>query len=75
MKLRLASFNANNLFQRPKIFQLEGLSVEAAKVLEDVLKLEELLANANYSGATGKSIVGLLKKYDFDNSRILPEKR
>ena len=75
MKLRIATFNANNLFQRPKVFQLDGLSVEAAKVLDDVLKLEELLANASYSGATGKSIVGLLKKYDFDNSRILPEKR
>ena len=75
MKLRLASFNANNLFQRPKVFQLEGLSVDAAKVLEDVLKLEELLANPSYSGATGKSIISLLKKYDFDNSRLLPEKR
>lgn len=75
MKLRIASFNANNLFQRPKVFQLEGLSAEAAKVLDDVRTLEELLAKTSYSGSTGKSIVGLLKKYDFDNSRIFPEKR
>ena len=75
MNLRIAAFNANNLFQRPKVFQLDGLSADGAKVLNDVLKLEELLANASYSGATGKSIIALLKKYDFDNSRILPEKR
>ena len=75
MKLRIATFNANNLFQRPKVFQLEGMSAEAAKVLDDVRTLEELLAKTSYSSSTGKSIVGLLKKYDFDNSRIFPDKR
>lgn len=34
MPLRLAMFNANNLFQRPKVFPLEGLSAEAGKVLD-----------------------------------------
>jgi endonuclease/exonuclease/phosphatase family metal-dependent hydrolase len=75
MKLRIATFNANNLFERSKVFQLEGQSAEAAKVLSDVQALEELLAQTSYSGATGKSIIALLKKYNFDNSRLLPEKR
>lgn len=75
MRLRLATFNANNLFQRPMVFQLEGLSAHAAKVLDDLHKLEELLAKASYSGQTGTSIVGLLKKYDFDNPKLFPEKR
>lgn len=75
MRLRIATFNANNLFRRPKVFQLEGLSAEAARVLEDVQKLETLLAKPNYSGATGTSIIGLLKKYEFDDSKLFPEKR
>ena len=75
MPLRLATFNANNLFQRTKVFQLEGFSAEAAKVLEDLQKLEELLAMASYAEPTGTAIVKLLKKYEFDNSRLMPEDR
>ncbi|GDY10220.1 hypothetical protein LBMAG52_37080 [Planctomycetia bacterium] len=75
MPLRLATFNANNLFRRPKVFQLEGLSAQAAKVLNDVQKLEQLLTKTSYSGSTGTAIVNLLKKYEFDNSRVFPENR
>lgn len=75
MRLRIATFNANNLFRRPKVFQLEGESKDAAKVLEDVQKLETLLAKPNYSGTTGTSIIGLLKKYEFNDSKLFPEKR
>ena len=75
MPLRLATFNANNLFRRPKVFQLEGLSAQAAKVLNDVQKLEQLLTRTSYSGSTGTAIVDLLKKYEFDNSRVFPENR
>ncbi len=75
MPLRLATFNANNLFQRPKVFQLEGLSTEAGKVLDDLQKLEQLLAKASYAGSTGTAIVELLKKYEFDNSHIFPADR
>lgn len=75
MRLRIATFNANNLFQRPRVFQLQGLSVEAAKVLNDLQKLEQLLAKTSYSTSTGVSITGLLKKYEFDNSELFPEDR
>ena len=72
MRLRIATFNANNLFRRPKVFQLEGMSADAAKVLEDVQKLESLLSKPSYSGATGTAIIGLLKKYEFGNSKLFP---
>lgn len=75
MRLRIATFNANNLFRRPRVFQLEGLSADAAKVLEDVQKLESLLAKPSYSGTTSTSIIGLLKKYEFDNAKLFPEER
>ena len=75
MTLRLATFNANNLFQRPKVFQLEGMSAEAAKVLDDLQKLEQLLAKESYAGTTGTEIIKLLKKYEFDNSHAQPESR
>jgi hypothetical protein len=52
MPLRLATFNVNNLFRRPKVFQLEGMSTQAAKVLDDLQKLEQLLAKSSYSGPT-----------------------
>jgi endonuclease/exonuclease/phosphatase family metal-dependent hydrolase len=75
MRLRIATFNANNLFRRPKVFQLEGMSADAAKVLEDVQKLESLRSKPSYSGATGTAIIGLLKKYEFGNSKLFPEER
>lgn len=75
MRLRLATFNANNLFRRPKVFQLEGMSADAATVLEDIQKLDSLLAKPSYSDATGTAIIGLLKKYEFDNSKVFPEDR
>ena len=56
MRLRIATFNANNLFERSKVFQLAGMSTEAAKVLADIAKLEQLLAEASYAGATGLAI-------------------
>lgn len=75
MSIRLATFNANNLFLRPKVFQLESLSAVAAKVLDDLQKLEQLLAKASYAGSTGTAIVKLLKKYEFDKFHTLPEDR
>lgn len=75
MRLRIATFNANNLFRRPKVLQLAGLSDVAARVLEDVQTLVTLLAKPSYSGTTGTSILRLLKKYGFDNSNLVPEER
>ena len=53
MKLRLGTFNANNLFRRAKVFELTGLSAQAAKVLDDIHALEQLLAKDDYSGSVG----------------------
>lgn len=65
MKLRLASFNLNNLFERPRLLQLPGFSASAAKVLKDVERLTSLLENPSYAGAVGSEIVALLTKYGF----------
>ncbi|HLQ46030.1 MAG TPA: endonuclease/exonuclease/phosphatase family protein, partial [Planctomycetaceae bacterium] len=75
MKLRLGTFNANNLYRRSKAFQLEGFSTQAAEVLDDLRKLEQLLAKDDYSGATGTGIVKLLEKYDFNKLDVFPEDR
>lgn len=75
MKLRLGTFNANNLFQRPKVFQLEGMSDKSAAVLNDIQQLESLLAKDDYSGATGTEIVKLLKKYEFHDFDLAPDDR
>lgn len=65
MKLRLASFNLNNLFERPRVLQLPGFSATAAQVLKDIERLTVLLESASYADATGAEIVALLTKYGF----------
>lgn len=65
MKIRLASFNLNNLFERPRLLQLPGFSTTAAKVLKDVERLTALLESTSYAGAIGGEIVALLTKYGF----------
>lgn len=75
MRFRVGTFNANNLFDRPRLFQLEGLSPIARKVLDDLHKLERLLREPNYTGSTATSITKLLTKYQFHNPRLRPEER
>lgn len=75
MRLCLATFNANNLFQRPKVFQQAGFSSDAAEVLNDLQKLESLLAKPSYSGKTADGIVSLLTKYEFHNHKVFPADR
>ncbi|WP_415910438.1 endonuclease/exonuclease/phosphatase family protein [Oleiharenicola sp. Vm1] len=65
MKMRLASFNLNNLFERPRVLQLPGFSASAAKVLKDIERLTVLLESESYAGATGAEIVALLQGYGF----------
>lgn len=65
MKLRLASYNLNNLFQRPRLFELPGFSATAKAVLTDVERLTTLLDKESYAGPTGGEIATLLKKYGF----------
>jgi endonuclease/exonuclease/phosphatase family metal-dependent hydrolase len=61
--LRIATYNLNNLFERASVLELEGFSPEAKNVLNDITTLQSLLSEDDYSGATGKSIVLLIKKY------------
>ncbi len=69
MQFRLATFNLNNLFQRPKLLQLAGFSPTARPVLEDIDRLTALLALDSYAGQTGQDIVALLKKYGFASGK------
>ena len=65
MKLRVATFNANNLFSRAKVFQLPGFSKQASKILDDIHELSTLLETDSYKGATGARIKKLLERYEF----------
>jgi len=69
MTIRIGTYNVNNLFERAAIMQLEGFSPDSAAVLQDVQRLNELLAKDSYSGATGTEIKALLEKYDFHKSK------
>jgi endonuclease/exonuclease/phosphatase family metal-dependent hydrolase len=63
MKLKIGTFNVNNLFERPRIMELEGFSETGRKVLQDVSRLNELLEKDSYAGDTGEEIVKILNKY------------
>src|SRR5262245_16720485 len=66
MTIRIATYNANNLFQRANLFELEGMSAQSAAILKDIATLEELLGKASYAGQVGQDIVNLLNKYEID---------
>lgn len=72
MKIRLATYNLNNLFRRPKLLQLPGFSPVAKAVLTDVDRLTNLLASDDYTGQTGQDIIALLTKYGFASGKGNP---
>ena len=59
MNLRIATFNANNLFRRATVLDLEGFSVEARAVLNDLFELNTLLALPTYDTATKTRLITL----------------
>lgn len=61
--MRIATYNLNNLFDRATILELEGFSATSREVLNDISKLNALLAKDTYAGATGTSILTIIKKY------------
>jgi len=62
-KIRIGTFNVNNLFERPRIMELEGFNDTGREVLKDVADLEVLLENSSYLGSVGEEIVKILNKY------------
>ncbi len=73
MKIRIATYNVNNLFDRARLFQEDGFSAKAKPVLQDIQRLGELLEKASYAGATGTEILALIKKYKLDVPNKKPE--
>lgn len=65
-KIRIGTFNVNNLFERPKVMELEGFSATGKEVLKDVADLEALLEKTSYAGSVGDEIVKILNKYYHD---------
>lgn len=63
--LRLATFNVENMFSRPKV--MSGTWAEGKKVLDDVTKLTGLLAKPVYSAADKNAIRQIMLKYEFGN--------
>ncbi len=62
-KIRIGTFNVNNLFERPKVMELEGFNSTGQAVLKDVAELETLLGNISYAGNIGVRITEILNKY------------
>lgn len=62
-KIRIGTFNVNNLFERPRIMELEGFNETGRKVLKDVSDLESLLENTSYAGNVGDEILTILNRY------------
>ncbi len=63
--IRLATFNVENMFERPKVMNLPKWS-QGAKALEDYTKLNLLINKPAYSAADKTTIVDLLKKNGID---------
>ncbi|MFI2213689.1 endonuclease/exonuclease/phosphatase family protein [Streptomyces sp. NPDC020141] len=68
MTVRIATFNAENLFRRPRVFALPG-AAERRRTLEDFAALVALLDHAVYTAADKKRIAALLEKYDVPSAQ------
>jgi hypothetical protein len=80
--MSIATCNVNNLFERAKLFELEGFSEKTASILEDFRALDKLLILPYYEHPTSANIyfntssIGLFRPCtavcsDFNNSRIM----
>jgi len=63
MKVKIGTYNVNNLFERVKVMELEGFSAIGKEVLGDVSRLNTLLENDSYADPVGAEIVKILNKY------------
>ncbi|AVZ76858.1 hydrolase [Streptomyces lunaelactis] len=67
MTIRIATFNAENLFRRPRVFAVEDTS-ERRKTLEDFATLVSVLDHETYTAEDKEQIAGILEKYDVPDS-------
>jgi hypothetical protein len=63
------TFNVENLFSRPEVMNL-GTWAEGRPILNDVARLNGLLARQVYTPAVKHSIEAILDKYEFGNRNI-----
>jgi len=68
MKLRIATFNVENLFRRPKVMNFASWS-EGQPYLDDYAKLTNLLNRETYSAQDKKAILKLLSKHKLTAAR------
>ena len=68
MKLRIATFNVENLFRRPKVMNFASWS-EGQPYLDDYAKLTNLLNRETYSAQDKKAILKLLNKHKLTAAR------
>jgi endonuclease/exonuclease/phosphatase family metal-dependent hydrolase len=61
MKFKFATFNVENLFDRPKVFLMEDYT-KGDQVLKDIQALQTLINRKTYSAANKKKMVSLYKK-------------
>jgi hypothetical protein len=60
--MRLATFNLENMFERPSIMNLPS-NEEGRQVLEDYFHLSDLIQNQEYSQDDKDLILKLMKQY------------
>jgi len=65
-KIKIGTFNLNNLFERPIIMELEGFSETGKEVLDDVAALNMLIEKPVYDAATKLAAKQILDKYLLD---------
>lgn len=75
MPLRFMTFNAENLFSRPKVMNQDGDWAQSREVLTDVTKLADLIAKSTYTPAVKTAIKAILDKYKIGNRGIPLNKR
>jgi endonuclease/exonuclease/phosphatase family metal-dependent hydrolase len=61
--MRIATYNLNNLFERPKVFELDGFSSEAKPILKAYYWLVNTCEKATYSESDKVQMLSYIKEY------------
>jgi endonuclease/exonuclease/phosphatase family metal-dependent hydrolase len=71
MTVRIATFNAENLFRRPRAFGLDDEEL-SRRILEDFAALVSLLDRDPYTTADKRKIAALLEEHAYNSTRTRP---